>query len=61
MLDPYSRRHHGWTVLLNCIDATYTAFLIPIIAAFIDRSSDHVVNITTIIEIIFGMVLQFLS
>lgn len=54
VLSPYSRRHHLWTVMINTIDATYTAFLVPIIVAFIGRSGDHIRHLTSVLELTFG-------
>jgi len=41
-------------VLINSIDATYTAFLIPVIVAFIGRAGDDTRKVTALVEIVFG-------
>lgn len=54
VLSPYSRAYQNWSSMVTTVDATYTAFLVPIIVAFVGRSGDVITHITPIIELAFG-------
>lgn len=55
VLNPYSHQYLVWSFIINLVDATYTAFLIPFIVAFIDRSDERMQYLTSILELFFGM------
>eukprot|EP00210_Caulerpa_lentillifera_P000916 g886.t1 len=56
VLSPYSPTYHTWASLMTSVDATYAAFLVPIIVAFLGRSGEQMAYITMTIELFFGCI-----